>query len=228
MTTTSTPTYGGIDVTEPCWGIDTAMAGALTDEQLHAMLTTPLGKTGQCPKVLCGYVPLSGNAPSRWDMTGARLRAACDMGWLVWLVQHCRGGSWVASAEQGDADGQAAAEYAAAQGYPSDCHLAVDDEAVRNPGPDAIAHFVAWCKRWQAPMLYEGYSPGMTPQQEYDLPDVSAYWGAAGPWNVATRGVRARQGLTVVHCGVGVDPDWLAPDALGGVLRAMGRLDLHG
>lgn len=220
-------TYAGIDVTGECWGIDTAIAGALTDEQLVSMFNTPLGSTKETPKVLCGYVPLPGNAPSRWDMTGPRIRAACDIGWIVWLVQHCRGGSWVASAEQGAADGQHAAEYATAQDYPDDCHLTVDDEAVRNPGPDAIAHFKAWCAQWKTPMLYEGFSPGMTPTQVYDLPDVNAYWGAYGPWNVANRGVRARQGLTLIHCGVGVDPDRIAPDNFGGVLRGVCKIELH-
>ena len=216
--------YGPVPVTDPCYGIDTAIAGALTEAQLQAMLTTPLGKTGQCPKVLCGYVPLPGNRASRWDMTAAQLTLACDMGWLVWLVQHCRGGSWVASAEQGAEDGEAAATYANSIGYPTGCHLAADDEAVRSPAPSAFQHFTAWCSKWPTPMIYEGFSPGMSPEQEYEIPDVQAYWGAAGPWNVATRGVRARQGLTVVHCGVEVDPDWLAPDHLGGVLVAMGKI----
>lgn len=217
--------YGGVDITDECWGIDTAMAGALTDEQLLKMYQTPL-PNGQTPRFIWGYAPLPGNTPSRWDWTGPRMRAACDIGWIVLMVQHCRGGSWVASEEQGAADGQHAAEYAAAQGYPDDCHLAADDEAVRNPGPDAIAHFRAWCAQWKTPCLYEGFAPGMTAQQLYELPDVDAYWGAYGPWNVATRGVRCRQGLQIVHCGVGVDPDHAAPDALGGVLRGMGRTDL--
>ena len=225
--TTPSPVYGGVDVAGPCWGIDTAIAGALSDAQLEAMLKAPLGATGECPQVLCGYVPLPGNKPSRWDMTGPRLRAACDMGWLVYLVQHCRGGAWVASEEQGLEDGECAVAYAAEQGYPADCHLACDDEAVRNPGPAAIAHFTAWCSKPKAPMLYEGFSPGMNPLQEYEIPTVRAYWGAYGPWNVAVRGVCIRQGLQLTHCGVAVDPDRIAPDKLGGVLRAMGRLDMH-
>jgi hypothetical protein len=214
--------YGGVDVVGDCWGLDTAMAGALSDAQLEAMLKTPL-PNGQTPKFLWGYVPLPGNT-SKWDMTGPRMRAACDMGWIVLLVQHCRSGSWVASAAEGAADGQHAAEYAAAQGYPSDCHLTVDDESVRNPGAAAIAHMTAWARQWPTPMVYEGFAPGLTPQEEYDLPNVSAYWGAYGPWNVAVRGVRCRQGLPIVHAGVGVDPDHATPDAFGCVLRGMGKL----
>ena len=215
-------TYGGVDVVGDCWGLDSSMAGILTDEQLVKMKATKL-PNGQLPVFLWGYVPLPGNT-SRWDMTGPRMRAACDIGWIVLLVQHCRSGAWLASAEEGTADGQHAAEYAAAQGYPTDCHLTVDDESIRNPGPDAIAHMTAWAKQWPTPMVYEGFSPGLSPQQEYELPNVQAYWGAYGPWNVATRGVRCRQGLQIVHAGVGVDPDFASPDAMGGVLRGLGKL----
>jgi hypothetical protein len=230
MTTTdpaSVQTYGGVDVTSSCWAIDTVIAGALTDDQLTRMLATPLGTTGQAPKALCGYVPLPGNAPGKWDMTRSTLYRAMDRGWLVWLVQHPRSGLWTASAEQGLADGQHAAQYATDIGYDASCHLAMDQESLANAGAPVIASVTAWCTTWKAPMVYEGFDPGLNPEQEYELPDVTAYWGAFGPWNVARRGVRARQGRTLLHCGVEVDPDWLAPDAFGGVLRAMGRLDLH-
>lgn len=217
--------YGGVDLTAPCWGIDTVIAGALTDAQLEAMLTTPLrdhsGNVLECPKALMGYVPLSGNKASGWDMNRSRLFAAMDMGWLVWLGQHCRSGSWTASTELGAADGSAAAEYADSIGYDASCHLAADDESVKN---GAAPHFTSWCSKVQTPMLYTGFAPGMTPDELYALPDVSAYWGAYGPWNVSRRGVRVRQGLTVPHCGVQVDTDRIAPDNFGGVLRAMGKL----
>ena len=216
-------TYGGVDISGDCWGIDTSMAGALTDEQLVALYKAPM-PNGQTARFLWGYAPLPGNAASKWDWTGARMRAAADVGFVVLMVQHCRSGAWVASAEQGAADGKCAAEYAAAQGYPPDCHLAVDDESLKNPGQDAIAHMTAWARCWPTPMLYEGFAPGMSAEQEYELPDVSAFWGAYGPWNVAKRGVRCRQGLQFTLAGIGVDPDHAAPDALGGVLRGMGRI----
>jgi hypothetical protein len=216
-------TYGGIDLTGPSWGLDSAVAGVLTDEQLLAMYQTPL-PNGMTPKFIWGYCPLPGNS-SKWDWTGPRMRAACDIGWVVFMVQHCRAGAWTASEAQGKADGQHAAEYGAAHGYPDDCHLAADDESVRNPGPDAIAHFNAWTEQPKTPCLYEGFAPGMTPNQLYSLPSVSAYWGAYGPWNVSVRGVRCRQGRQIVHCGVGVDPDYAAPDNLGGVLRGMAKID---
>ena len=220
-------TYGGIDILEPCWGIDTFLAGSLTDTQLEEMLHTPLGTTGKCPVALCGYVPLSGNKPAPWHMTKARLYRAMDIGWKVWLVQNCRSDLWNASAALGLADGKCAAEYATSIcAYDESCHLAMDQESLANAGAPVIAHAVAWCSQRAAPMIYEGFDPGLNPEQEYEIPDVTAYWGAYGPWNVAKRGVRARQGRQLTHCGVGVDPNWLAPDAFGGVLRAMGRLDL--
>lgn len=220
--------YGSVDVVGEQWGVDTAMLGVLTDAQLARMLAAPL-PGGQYIDFLWGYAPLPGNH-SAWDLTGPRMRAIADMQngagrhVKVGLVQHCRSGAWMASAAQGDADGKFAAEYAAAQGYPSDCNLAVDDESLKNPGSDAIAHFTAWCRAWPAACLYEGFSPGMSAQQEYELPDVMRYWGAVGPWNVAVRGVCCRQQLQITHAGIGVDPDRASPDALGGVLRLFGRL----
>lgn len=227
MTQPTGPTYGGIDVLEPCWGIDTAIAGALSDAQLREMLATPLGTSGERPVALCGYMPLPGDAPSSWDMSRARLYRAMDLGWLVWLVQHCPSGTWAASAARGIAAGQRAAAYAAEIGYDDSCHLGMDQESLANSGALVVADVVGWCSQVKTPIVYEGFDPGLNPEQEYELPNVSRYWGAMGPWNVAKRGVCARQGRTLSHCGVPVDPDRLAPDAFGGVLRAMGRLDLH-
>lgn len=224
--------YGGVDIVGEAWGFDTAMLGVLTDEQLARMFATPIASgpgAGRFFEFCWGYAPLPGNA-SKWDLTGPRMRAIADMtngaGVAVkaGLVQHCRSGAWVASAAQGAADGQHAAEYASAQGYTPDCDLAVDDESLKNPGPDAIAHFTAWCRAWQAACLYEGFSPGMSAQEEYELPDVLRYWGAVGPWDVAVRGVCCRQQLQTTHCGIGIDPDLASPDKLGGVLRLFGRL----
>ena len=221
-------TYGGVDILGDCWGFDIASLNVLTDEQLVRIFTTPL-QNGKFLEFCWGYAPLPGNSSS-WDITGPRMRAIADMTNgagvkpKVLIVQHCRKGSWTASDEQGAADGQHAAEYAAAQDYTDDCHLAPDDESLKNPGPDAIAHFTAWCSKWTSPCVYEGFAPGMTPDQEYDLPDVTAYWGAYGPWNVSKRGVRCRQGITIVHAGVSLDPDHASPDNFGGVLRGYGRL----
>lgn len=219
-------TYQAMDL-PACWGVDTAMAGALTDEQLRKLVETPL-PSGLPIKFLWMYVPLSGNRASLWDASTDRLRAACDAGLYVGLVQHCRAGSWVASAQTGQLDGQRAGEYAALVGYPKDAHVAMDDESVKNPGPDAIAHVKAWCDAVTVgglPCVYEGFAPGLTPEQEYEVPNVNRYWGAYGPWNVAKRGVCCRQSLQVTVAGIGVDPDQAFPDQLGGVLRMMKRVD---
>jgi hypothetical protein len=224
--------YGGCDITGTCWGVDTAMAGALTDAQLERMFATPLpisvtgGTVPQYIDFLWGYVPLPGNKPG-WDMTGPRMRSIVDMQngagryVRVLLVQHCRSGSSILTQAQGDADGQHAAEYAASQGYPTDCHLAVDDESIRNPGPVAVASLTAWCAHWPSPLVYEGFAPGDGGQ---GVSNCDAYWGAVGGWAKDARGTRCKQYLQITHCGVGVDPDQAHPDAQGGVLRAFGRL----
>jgi len=225
--------YGGVDIATDCWGFDTSMLGVLTDEQLEKMFATPFATgagAGKFPEYCWGYARLPGNAVSAWDITGPRMRAIADMvngagvPVKVGIVQHCRAGAWTASAAQGAIDGKYAADYAAAQGYTVDCNLAVDDESLKNPGPDAIAHFTAWCQQWAAACLYEGFDPGMSAQQEYELPSVQRYWGAVGPWDVAVRGVCCRQALQITHCGVGVDPDHAFPDQLGGVLRLFGKV----
>lgn len=230
------PTYGGIDVPVDVWGLDAAVTGILTDAQLQALAAFDLGTLkipgylplGR-PVVLWGYAPLPG-MHSSWDWTGERLRAACDAGFLCGVVQHCRSGMWTASKDQGTADGICAAAFATSIGYPKDCHLVMDDEAVRNPGPDAFAHVCGWAdaaRQANPPAIYEGFAPGLTPEQEYEVPAVDRYWGAMGPWDVATRSVCCRQGPTVRVNGVAYDLDHFFADRLGGVLRLMGRLDLH-
>lgn len=232
----SSATYGGVDVPANAWGLDAAYAGALTDAQMAALAAFDLGTlkvqgypaTGR-PVVLWFYVPYSGAAASHWDASADVLKRWCDHGGLAGLVQHPRGGMWTASQALGDADGASAAAFATSIGYPADCYLALDDEAVRNPGPEAFAHVSAWCDRYRQagkPAIYEGFSPGLTPAQEYEVPTADRYWGAMGPWNVSTRGVCCRQGPTVRIGGVAYDLDRFFPDQLGGALRLMGRVDL--
>jgi hypothetical protein len=215
--------YGSIDLPD-CWGVDTALAGILTDEQLAALAKATL-PNGQRIRFLWGYVPLPGNS-SKWDMTAERLRAVCDAGFVALLVQHCRSGSWTASEATGISDGLHAAGYAAGIGYGADCHLAMDDESLRNPGPDVFKHVTGWCKQYGAPCIYEGFDPGLTPDQEYEIPDCQRYWGAYGPWNVSVRDVCCRQALGITINGVGYDPDHAFPDKLGGVLWGWCRTDL--
>jgi len=225
----TTPTYGSIDLPD-CWGIDSVLAGEYNDTQIQALLKTRL-PNGQLIKFVWGYVPLPGNR-SAWDMNADRLRALCDAGLCVMLVQHCRKGLWMPSAEQGAEDGLCAGNYAKGIGYLSDCHIAMDDESLKVGGPAMFAHATAWCgpngvRVGGTPVIYEGFDPGLSPSQEYLIPDVNRYWGAYGPWDVSKRSVCCRQSLQISLPGIGgVDPDHAFSDKLGGVLRAMCRLDL--
>jgi hypothetical protein len=220
------PIYGAVDLAD-CWGIDTSIAGILTDAALRRIVETPL-PNGKACEFLWGYIPLPGNF-SKWDMTAERLRAACDAGLKVLLVQHCRSGLWPACEITGRADGQHAAACAADLSYAADAHVAMDDESVRNSGPMVSQHVFGWCDellKRAKPCVYEGVEPGLTPQQEYAIPNVDRYWGAYGPWDVATRSVCCRQSLQINFAGIQADPDHAMPDKLGGVLRAMARIDL--
>ena len=229
MAALPSPTYGSIDLPD-CWGIDTSMAGALSDAQIQALCKARLPNK-QLIKFVWGYVPLPGNVPSKWDMSASRLRAYCDAGLCVLLVQHCRSGLWIPSAAQGQIDGACAGNYAKEIGYLPDCHLAMDDESVAAAGAAMFSHAAAWCglsgvRLGAQPVIYEGFDPGLTPEQEWEIPDVDRYFGAYGPWEVSTRGVCCRQSLQINVAGIGVDPDHAFPDKLGGVLRAMCRPDL--
>ena len=219
--------YGAVDLHD-CWGVDTVIAGALTDEQLRALAEATL-PNGQPVKFLWMYVPLSGNRASHWDASADRMRAACDAGLIVMLVQHCRSGLWTASAELGQADGEEAGVYASDLGYPTDAYIALDDESVANTGKPVTDHLVAWCEAVKfagRPCIYEGFSPGLSPSGLYGIPNVDRYWGAAGPWNVDKRGVCCRQFYPPVKvAGIVCDMDHAFPDKLGGTLRGMGRID---
>jgi hypothetical protein len=136
------------------------------------------------------------------------------------LVQHCLRAqtgksTWTASPQLGALKGLTAKGHADLVLYPDDSMLAYDDEDVSG---DIIGEINAWAANVGRPSLvYTGYAPGMTEQELYDaLPDVHAYWGAAGAWDVAVRGVCMRQHQTVVIGGVGFDPNIASADKLGG------------
>lgn len=218
--------YGGIDLPD-CWGVDTIIAGILTPTELSNLAAAKL-PNGQPVMFLWGYVPLPGDA-SRWDMTAQSLQNALDAGLWVGLVQHCRSGLWVASQAQGQLDGAHAGQCAQNIGYAPDCHLSMDDESVKNAGLAVSQHVIGWCSDviiGAQPCIYEGFDPGLSPAQEYAIPNVSRYWGALGNWDVAVRSVCCRQGPQTTVAGITVDTDHAYPDKLGGVLRLMARLDL--
>lgn len=221
-------TYGAVPVPDDCWGLDAAQSGALTDEQLQALAAFDLSAVGGIgtPKVLWFYIPFAGAQASAWDANVRVMQAWCDLSGLAGLVQHCRT-STEANAANGQADGACAAAAATALQYPSAAYVALDDEAVANPGPDAIARVHAWCQAVLVAAqrcVYIGYSPGLTPAQEYDEPLADRYWGAQGNWDAAVRDVCCRQGKTVTIHGVQYDLDHFKADKLGGVLTLMGRV----
>jgi hypothetical protein len=233
-------TYAGIDVPADAWGLDSAISGALTDAQLQALIAFDFDSLGTIPGligpkptgkpvVLWFYSPLYGLNASSWDANIRAMQTWCDLGGLAGMVQHCPSGLWTASAQHGENNGKRAAEIASLLGYPTDANHCQDDEAVANPGPDAVADVYGWAKAYSSygePGTYEGYEPGLSQLQEYDNPLVDRYWGALGDWNVATRSVCCRQGPTIRINGVAYDLDHFFPDKLGGVMRLMGRPDL--
>lgn len=136
------------------------------------------------------------------------------------LVQHCLSAShgnatWTASAQLGSLKGLTAKRHADLVLYPDDSMLTYDNEDVSG---DASGEINAWVPNIQRPALvYTGFCPGMTEQQLYnDLPDVHCYWGAAGAWNVAVRGVAMRQHQTITIGGVEYDPNVANADNKGG------------
>lgn len=136
------------------------------------------------------------------------------------LVQHClaapRGqATWTASAQLGALKGLTAKKHADLVIYPNDSMLTYDNEDVSGPAADEINVWVGNIGR--PPLLYTGFCPGMTEQQLFDdLPDVHCYWGAAGAWNVAERGVAMRQHQTITIGGVEYDPNVANADNKGG------------
>lgn len=135
------------------------------------------------------------------------------------LVQHCLRpqtgqSTWVANAQLGALKGATAKKHADLVGYPDDSMLGYDDEDVSGPIASEIDAWVDSIGR--PPLLYTGFCPGMTEQELYELPTVHCYWGAAGAWNVATRGIAMRQHQTITIDGVEYDPDVAEADKLGG------------
>jgi len=136
------------------------------------------------------------------------------------LVQHCLRAqtgqaTWLASAQLGALKGATAKKHADLVGYPDDSMLAYDDEDVSGPIAEEID---AWVDHIERPaLLYTGFCPGLSEEQLYaDLPNVHCYWGAAGAWNVAVRGIAMRQHQTITIDGVEYDPDVAGADKLGG------------
>ena len=185
------------------------------------MAATPL--LGQKVNGVCQYVGLEHNSSS--DISVENLQGILKAGLGLWLVQHCLYPGWEASAALGRHLGLAARQNAASVGYLSGCHLALDLEGCKSVGQDVIDYVTSWVNEVRddyQPLLYVGYSCGLTAQQLYEaFSGIHRYWSDFGPRQVSTRGFAVKQHAQVLHCGVPVDPDETQEDLLGGKLQWM-------
>lgn len=131
-----------------------------TAEQAHAMYAAGA-------RAIFRYVFFGPPRPG--DLDEVELEMLLDARLTVLIVQHVRNPSWIASADQGDADGAVACANAEKAGYSLDggqLSLALDMEGVGNPGPMSQAHALAWCASVRAagysPVVYLGYDSGLS------------------------------------------------------------------
>lgn len=173
------------------------------------------------------------------DLSPSELETITEAGLGCWLIQHVRYGvgsaqspeGWSPSGQLGDFDGAFAHWYAHAIGYPAGAHVALDLEGV-NPTtpPDATA---SYCDEWAlqvqnkigglpaySPLLYVGYSPGLSPQALWELPYFHLYCCDEAPHVLPHRGFVMRQvAMDIMIGGVKCDVNRIeAQDALGGRL----------
>lgn len=127
------------------------------------------------------------------------------------LVQHCLAPPsgakvWTASAAQGLLKGRTAKAHADLVGYPGGSMLSYDNEDCDG---DVAGEIGAWVNEiaTRPPLLYTGFSPGLTPDGLWRLPTIHCYWGAAGYWGPTHCGVAMRQHYPPIKIG-GVEFDW--------------------
>lgn len=210
-----------------CWGADTS--AKLSAPEAKALAGATL--SGSPVTFVERYVFFGRSRPGDLDRDEAA--RILDAGLTLLVVQHVRNPGWLAGGALGAQDGQYAASNAAAAGYdPSlrDEHgrgpsIALDLEGCKDSGQYVIDHCEAWASAVRAagysPVLYVGYDCGLTPEQLYEMHGIDRYWSDAGPRSVATRGFCCRQQPQTTAAGILVDPDYAAPDALGGVLTGV-------
>lgn len=160
------------------------------------------------------------------DLSAGEAQTILAAGMALMAVQHCPPTYWTPSAELGTTYGSAAAENAAAVGYPTGASLWLDLENMR-PGCGAaaiIAYANAWCRAVRAMGYLDGvyYSADcpLTPQQLYLDLIATRYWRAlsADAPTVAVRGVCIQQFLQAGQvAGIDIDRDVVLADAFGGV-----------
>jgi hypothetical protein len=172
------------------------------------------------------YVPLPKNG-ARLDIDASELDWIVEAGLELMLVQHVRESpkgsrGWDPAAHSGTVDGQDAADFAKAAGYPAGAHLWLDLEDIGGSGLSTIAFAEAWAGAVMAAGFkagaYVGFDVPLDAQALYDLHGFDSYWSDAGPRAVADRGFAMKQ-ITpqVVVAGVEIDRDDLQADRHGEV-----------
>jgi len=202
-------------------GLSIDTSSPITPELAQKIASTSL--LGQRITGCAQYVGLEENGA--WDINRDRLVGILGAGLGLWLVQHALAPGWHATGQLGAQLGNAARRNALLVGYASGAHLALDLEGCASVGQPVIDYVSAWCEAVRddfEPLLYVGYSTGLTAQQLYEaFPAIHCYWSDAGPRQVSTRGFAMKQHSEMHCCGIQVDPDTMGQDLLGGRLRWM-------
>lgn len=170
------------------------------------------------------YVPFGGSSTGGWDVTRHEVEHILAAGMVLMLVQRCRVANWTPSALRGKGDGERAADYALALGYPAGATIWCDLEGVSLgvPPDETIGHVNAWSTAVSAvgysPGLYVGWQCGLTSAQLYHRLGLARYWRSASAVpEVQMRGYCMRQSVEQIVAGLRVDMDTIQADHLGGL-----------
>lgn len=199
--------------------IDTA--SPITPEVAQKIARSTL--LGQPIVGVCQYVGLQDNGA--FDINNERLAGILGAGLGLWLTQHCLYPGWEATEALGRQLGNAARRNALLAGYAQGACLALDLEGCKSVGQPVIDYVNAWVEQVRddfEPLLYVGFSTGLTAQQLYEaFPGIHRYWSDFGPRQVSTRGFCVKQHVQTACCGMMVDPDETHADLLGSRLLWM-------
>jgi hypothetical protein len=165
------------------------------------------------------YVPLPGVDPSA-DIDASELKGILDAGLALLLVQHVRYAGWNPAKCSGHGDALRAIEFAEAAGYLQGGHVFLDLEGISGSAADTKTFAEDWAstivQAGYGAGCYVGYDVTLNAVQLYNLHNIHSYWGAPGPWQVATRGFALRQKTPkVTIANLEFDPDSLQADNLG-------------
>lgn len=191
-----------------------------TSTKTTARLRAALKALATPPAGIWRYVPLPGVSPAA-DIDAIELEDILDEGFGSFFVQHPRLPGWRPGAHDAEADARWAVRFAKAAGYAPLTHGYVDAEGMGLETTHAEAH--AYNSQWAhvlveegyAAGLYDGYSQPETPEELYEIHDVTSYASDLANRRVAVRGTAMVQGPQFTVLGVPFDSDIIAPDELG-------------